>query len=59
MELYPDIQVQLILEDEELISSMRQADVAIRLRRSSRHSPISSSAACSPCTITSSPPSIM
>jgi DNA-binding transcriptional LysR family regulator len=33
MELYPDIQVQLILEDEELDLSMREADVAIRLRR--------------------------
>jgi DNA-binding transcriptional LysR family regulator len=33
MELYPDIQVQMILEDEELDLSMRQADVAIRLRR--------------------------
>jgi DNA-binding transcriptional LysR family regulator len=33
MELYPDIQVQLLLEDEELDLSMRQADVAIRLRR--------------------------
>jgi DNA-binding transcriptional LysR family regulator len=32
MELYPDIRVQLILEDEELDLSMRQADVAIRLR---------------------------
>jgi DNA-binding transcriptional LysR family regulator len=33
MELYPDIQVQLLLEDEELDLSMRQADVALRLRR--------------------------
>ena len=33
MELYPEIQVQLILEDEELDLSMREADVAIRLRR--------------------------
>jgi DNA-binding transcriptional LysR family regulator len=33
MELYPDIQVQLLLEDEELDLSMREADVAIRLRR--------------------------
>jgi DNA-binding transcriptional LysR family regulator len=33
MELYPDIQVTLLLEDEELDLSMRQADVAIRLRR--------------------------
>jgi DNA-binding transcriptional LysR family regulator len=33
MELYPDIQVQLMLEDEELDLSMREADVAIRLRR--------------------------
>jgi DNA-binding transcriptional LysR family regulator len=32
MELYPDIQVQLLLEDEELDLSMREADVAIRLR---------------------------
>jgi DNA-binding transcriptional LysR family regulator len=33
MELYPEIQVQLMLEDEELDLSMREADVAIRLRR--------------------------
>ena len=33
MELYPDIQVQLMLEDEELDLSMREADVAVRLRR--------------------------
>ncbi len=33
MELYPDIQVTMLLEDEELDLSMRQADVAIRLRR--------------------------
>jgi DNA-binding transcriptional LysR family regulator len=33
MELYPEIQVQLLLEDEELDLSMREADVAIRLRR--------------------------
>lgn len=33
MELYPDIQVQLLLEDEELDLSMREADVAVRLRR--------------------------
>ena len=33
MELYPDIQVQLLLEDQELDLSMREADVAIRLRR--------------------------
>ncbi len=33
LELYPDIQVSLLLEDEELDLSMRQADVAIRLRR--------------------------
>jgi DNA-binding transcriptional LysR family regulator len=33
MELYPDIQVKLLLEDEELDLSMREADVAIRLRR--------------------------
>jgi DNA-binding transcriptional LysR family regulator len=33
LELYPDIQVQMLLEDEELDLSMRQADVAIRLRR--------------------------
>jgi DNA-binding transcriptional LysR family regulator len=32
MELYPDIQVQMLLEDEELDLSMREADVAIRLR---------------------------
>jgi DNA-binding transcriptional LysR family regulator len=33
MELYPDIQVTLLFEDAELDLSMRQADVAIRLRR--------------------------
>jgi DNA-binding transcriptional LysR family regulator len=33
LELYPDIHVQLLLEDEELDLSMREADVAIRLRR--------------------------
>ena len=33
MELYPDIQVQLMLDDEELDLSMREADVAVRLRR--------------------------
>ncbi|MGD9912504.1 MAG: LysR family transcriptional regulator [Rhizobiaceae bacterium] len=33
MELYPDIQVQLILANEELDLTMRQADCAIRLRQ--------------------------
>jgi DNA-binding transcriptional LysR family regulator len=33
MELYPDIKVTLLLEDSELDLSMREADVAIRLRR--------------------------
>lgn len=33
MDLYPDIQVQLILTDDELDLSMREADVAIRLRQ--------------------------
>ncbi len=33
MELYPDIKVSLMLEDSELDLSMREADVAIRLRR--------------------------
>ena len=33
LELYPDIQVSLMLEDSELDLSMREADVAIRLRR--------------------------
>ncbi|MGA0530539.1 LysR family transcriptional regulator [Hansschlegelia sp. KR7-227] len=32
MDAYPDIQVQLILTDDELDLSMREADVAIRLR---------------------------
>lgn len=32
VELYPDISLQLILENEELDLSMRQADVAIRLQ---------------------------
>jgi DNA-binding transcriptional LysR family regulator len=33
LELYPDIKVSLMLEDSELDLSMREADVAIRLRR--------------------------
>jgi DNA-binding transcriptional LysR family regulator len=33
MELYPDIKVTLLLDDRELDLSMREADVAIRLRR--------------------------
>lgn len=33
IELYPDIQTHLILDDGELDLAMRQADVAIRLRR--------------------------
>jgi DNA-binding transcriptional LysR family regulator len=33
MELYPDIMVTLLLDDGELDLSMREADVAIRLRR--------------------------
>ncbi len=33
VELYPDISLQLILENEELDLSMRQADVAIRLQQ--------------------------
>ncbi len=33
MELYPDIVVTLLLDDRELDLSMREADVAIRLRR--------------------------
>ncbi|GLK81411.1 LysR family transcriptional regulator [Methylopila turkensis] len=33
MELYPDIQLQLILTDDELDLSMREADIAIRLRQ--------------------------
>lgn len=33
IELYPDINVVLILDDNELDLSMREADVAIRLRR--------------------------
>ena len=36
MELYPDIRVALLLEDRELDLSMREADVAIRLRRPSQ-----------------------
>ncbi|MEO1199872.1 MAG: LysR family transcriptional regulator [Pseudomonadota bacterium] len=32
-ELYPDIQLQLILVDEELDLAMREADIAIRLRQ--------------------------
>ena len=36
MELYPDINVALLLEDRELDLSMREADVAIRLRRPSQ-----------------------
>ena len=33
MDLYPDIRVELILTDEELDLSMREADVAIRTRK--------------------------
>src|SRR5690606_3280160 len=33
IELYPDVKLQLILDDEELDLGMRQADVAIRLRQ--------------------------
>ncbi len=33
IELYPDIRLQLIFNDDELDISMRQADVAIRLRQ--------------------------
>ncbi len=33
LDLYPDIQVQLILTDDELDLAMREADVALRLRR--------------------------
>ena len=33
LDLYPDIKVSLMLEDTELDLSMREADVAIRLRR--------------------------
>ena len=33
MELYPEINIQIIVKDEELDLSMREADVAIRLRQ--------------------------
>jgi DNA-binding transcriptional LysR family regulator len=33
IDLYPDVQLQLILDDAELDLAMRQADVAIRLRQ--------------------------
>lgn len=33
MDLYPDIHIQLILDDRELDLTMREADIAIRLRR--------------------------
>ncbi len=33
MDMYPDIQVQLILSDDELDLAMREADVALRLRQ--------------------------
>ncbi len=33
VELYPDIHLQMILDDDELDLSMRQADIAIRLRQ--------------------------
>ncbi|MGD9740431.1 MAG: LysR family transcriptional regulator [Bauldia sp.] len=36
VELYPDISLQVILENEELDLSMRQADVAIRLQKPSQ-----------------------
>ncbi|WP_350335011.1 LysR family transcriptional regulator [Coralliovum pocilloporae] len=33
IELYPDLQIDLMLEDQELDLAMREADVAIRLRK--------------------------
>jgi DNA-binding transcriptional LysR family regulator len=33
MDLYPDVRIELILTDEELDLSMRQADIALRLRQ--------------------------
>src|SRR3712207_2058131 len=33
LDLYPDVRVELILSNEELDLAMREADVAIRLRR--------------------------
>ncbi|MCW5697571.1 MAG: LysR family transcriptional regulator [Bauldia sp.] len=36
LELYPDISLELILENEELDLSMRQADVALRLHKPSQ-----------------------
>jgi DNA-binding transcriptional LysR family regulator len=36
LELYPDIKVEVILADEELDLSMREADVALRLREPSQ-----------------------
>ena len=37
MSLYPDIRVQLILNDEELDLGMREADVAIRFQPPSQN----------------------
>jgi DNA-binding transcriptional LysR family regulator len=36
MELYPDIRINLVVTDEELDLSMRQADVGIRMRQPSQ-----------------------
>ena len=36
IDLYPDVKLQLILDDEELDLGMREADVAIRLRQPSQ-----------------------
>ncbi|HET7714214.1 MAG TPA: LysR family transcriptional regulator [Bauldia sp.] len=36
IDLYPDVRLQLILDDEELDLGMREADVAIRLRQPSQ-----------------------
>ena len=33
LDIYPDVRVELILNNEELDLAMREADVAIRLRR--------------------------
>jgi len=53
VELYPDISLQLILENEELDLSMRQADVGSVYRN--RANPTWCSAVSSRCTFTSMP----
>lgn len=39
LEMYPDINLSLVLQDEELDLSMREADIAIRLRQPTQPDP--------------------